>query len=191
MVMGLLASTLLVFTMEFGDKTQVATLIFAAKSRRYLHALLLSSTGFLLANIVPAVVGGLIKYLLVNYSLIMMISGVLFMLVGTYPLIRRGEKALTVTSGSMLAAVFLSELGDKTQISTLALSMTYTPLEAILGATLGYVLSNALALTVLSRILRRIGDVEAKLEKIASLALIGLGLIITIAGLYSLIFQTQ
>ena len=94
MDMKLLATVFgIVFLAELGDKTQLATLLFAAKSPGNLIAVFVGASGALiLASAVGVVAGGIISQY-VNPKVLSYVAGVGFLVVGAW----------TIWQGSNLA----------------------------------------------------------------------------------------
>ena len=84
--------------------------------------------------------------------------------------------------GATVVAFFLAEMGDKTQIATVALAARYTGLVAVvLGTTLGMMLANVPAVLFGDRLARRVslawvhGIAAAVFATLGMLTLLGVG----------------
>ncbi len=146
---ALAASVLLVAAAEIGDKTQLLSLYLAARYR----APLAISAGIALATLanhaLAAWVGGWLALALPEGALAWVL-GLAFIGFGVWALFgdtlsaptglerrRLGVFALTA------AAFFLVEMGDKTQVATVALAAKYQSLAAIVaGTTIGMLIAN-------------------------------------------------
>jgi putative Ca2+/H+ antiporter (TMEM165/GDT1 family) len=125
----------LIFTAELGDKTQLMVLSLALRygSRPVLAGALLA---FALLSGSAAIAGAGIGSLL-DHELITRISAWVFIAFGVYLLFRKNEEeAGKDPSGKAgFAATFgmiaISEMGDKTQIGTLLLSVKYQSFVAV------------------------------------------------------------
>jgi putative Ca2+/H+ antiporter (TMEM165/GDT1 family) len=144
-----LVSTGIVALAEIGDKTQLLAFILAAKFRRPLPILL----GILLATIAnhafAGTLGGWVTSM-VAPELLRWILGLSFLVMAIWILIpdRFDEEETSLECYGVLAttliAFFLAEMGDKTQIATVALAAQYNALLAVVsGTTLGMMLANA------------------------------------------------
>ena len=148
-VEAFLVSTGLVTIAEIGDKTQLLALVLAARFRRPWPI----AAGILLATLanhaVAALVGSWAGDLLQGPAL-RWILGLSFLAVAVWALIPdrlgEGEDARARQAGAFLTTLvcfFLVEIGDKTQIATVALAATYDALPAVvLGTTLGMMIAN-------------------------------------------------
>ncbi len=157
-----LAAFGLLFVAELGDKTQLVILTLAC---RYAWKPVFAGavSAFALLNAAAVTVGAVFYQLLPEKVLKYGTAG-MFLLMGTVILLRREKEEGEGKEGEgarnpFLAAfllVSLMELGDKTQLSLLALSARYSyPLLVFLGGTLALSLTSlmgALAGTGISRV---------------------------------------
>jgi len=130
---------------ELGDKTQLTVLCLASKTKRYIELLLGVILAFIIADGLAILLGNLITtYIPMNY--IKVISGSIFILFGIVTLISNKQEEATCelkkpfVSGFLL--IFISEIGDKTQIASGLFATKFNPIMVFIG-----VIS---ALTVLS-----------------------------------------
>ncbi len=146
-------SLLAVALAEVGDKTQLLSFVLAARLRRPL-AIILGILAATLAN--HALAGALGAWLatLASPRLLPWLVGAGFIACGLW-LLRPDtlECAPPVPRlGAFLAATlafFLAEMGDKTQLATVALGARFEPLAAVvLGTTLGMLAANIPAVLV-------------------------------------------
>lgn len=146
-----LITLLIIGAAELGDKTQLLTLGFATKFP--LWKVIVAVTAATAALMALAVIfGGAINYYVPEFYL-QLIAGIIFIVFGIW--ILRGdeeeeeEKKTTIVKSPFIfvfSTFFLAELGDKTQLATLALSAKYgTPFQIWLGATLGMAGVNIIA----------------------------------------------
>jgi Ca2+/H+ antiporter, TMEM165/GDT1 family len=143
-----LVSTTTVAIAEMGDRTQLLSLVLAAHYRKpwpiLAGVLLATLANHALAGIIGMWFGELLSPALldsvVGVSMIAMALWVLKTdsLNATNPANRRGAFLAT------LIAFFIAEIGDKTQIATVALAAGYSNLAAVVaGTTCGMLLANA------------------------------------------------
>ena len=145
----LLISTVAVAIAEIGDKTQLLSLILAAKYRRP-WPICLGILVATLANHALAAAFGAVAADWVPPETLKWIVALSFIAIAAWTLIpdKVDEEAVARTSGhgvfiATLIAFFLAEMGDKTQIATVVLAAQYEPLwQVIVGTTLGMLLAN-------------------------------------------------
>ena len=144
-----LVSTGVVALGELGDKTQLLAIVLAAMFRRPwpIVAGILVAT---LANHAAAgAVGGWVAQAL-GPDVLRWVIGLSFLAMAAWMLVpdkidadaARRDSRFGVF-GTTLIAFFLAEMGDKTQIATVALAARYTDIvQVVLGTTLGMMLAN-------------------------------------------------
>jgi Ca2+/H+ antiporter, TMEM165/GDT1 family len=147
---ALLVSTGVVALAEIGDKTQLLALVLAAKYRKPVPIIL----GILAATLVNHALAGAAGAWLsaaIGPTAMRWILGLSFIAMAIWTLIpdRYEESKETQGAprfgifGATLIAFFLLEMGDKTQIATVALAAKYSSLVAVVaGTTLGMMLAN-------------------------------------------------
>ncbi|TAJ85175.1 MAG: TMEM165/GDT1 family protein [Reyranella sp.] len=155
-----LVSTGLVAVAEIGDKTQLLAMILATRYRRPVPIILgiLVAT---LANHALAAWAGAAVAAWLGPDAMRWILGILFLAMAVWCLIPdKADEGPTVAgaAGAFVAttiAFFLVEIGDKTQIATVALSARFNDLVAVTaGTTCGMMIANVPAVLfgdVLSR----------------------------------------
>jgi putative Ca2+/H+ antiporter (TMEM165/GDT1 family) len=181
-----LTAFVLVTIAEMADKTQLLTLSLACRypARRVLVGVGLAIAGLnLLAVVIGAIAGRFIPVTTVKIG-----AGVLFLGFGLWSLLAKEkpqpEEECEVKSGryvvlAVTGAFLLAEIGDKTQLATLSLGARFdrSIWESVgvwLGATIGMVLANVLAVVIGNLAGRRI---PAKLMKrISGVLFIGFGI---------------
>jgi len=149
LMQALLVSTAAVAIAEIGDKTQLLSLILAAKYRRPWPICF----GILIATLVNHALAGAFGMLVADRlspATLKWAVALSFLAVGAWTLIpdQAGEDAATGTGRGVLIATimsfFLAEMGDKTQVATVVLAAQYSPLwQVIAGTTLGMLAANA------------------------------------------------
>jgi putative Ca2+/H+ antiporter (TMEM165/GDT1 family) len=159
---ALAVSTAVVALGEMGDKTQLLAMLLAARFRRPGPILAGIFVATLLNHAAAGAVGNTIATLLGDTAL-RWIVGVSFLAMAGWMLIpdqleRPAEEAprhgVFVTTA---VAFFLAEMGDKTQIATVALAARYVEVVAVvIGTTLGMMIANAPAVYVGHRLTARI-----------------------------------
>ncbi len=146
---ALFISTAVVALAEIGDKTQLLAFLLAARFKKPLPII----AGILVATIfnhaLAGAVGALISHS-ISPQLLRWILGVSFIAMAIWTLIPdkidEAETSITKSSGVFMATLvtfFLAEMGDKTQIATVAMAAHYAnPLYVVAGTTLGMLIAD-------------------------------------------------
>ena len=155
-----LVSTGIVALAEIGDKTQLLAFILAAKFRKPVPIVL----GILVATLANhGFAGALGAWItsLVEPQTMRWILGISFIAMAAWTLVpdefdeNDAKLAHYGVFATTLIAFFLAEMGDKTQVATIALAAQYQSLLAVVaGTTLGMMIANVPAVLL--------GDVVAK-----------------------------
>lgn len=155
-------STSVVALAEIGDKTQLLAFVLAARFRKPIPIIL----GILVATIAnhafAGAVGAWITTLLSPEAL-RWILGLSFLAMAGWILIpdkldeAEARFARYGVFGSTLIAFFMAEMGDKTQIATVALAAQYQNFLAVVaGTTLGMMIANVPAVYLGERVADRV-----------------------------------
>jgi Ca2+/H+ antiporter, TMEM165/GDT1 family len=144
-----LVSTGVVALAEIGDKTQLLALVLAARYRKPVPIVFGILVATLLNHALAGSVGAVVARL-VDPATMRWILGVSFVAMALWMLIPdRLEDEQQVKPprfgvfATTLFAFFLLEMGDKTQIATVALAAKYPQLAAVVaGTTLGMMIAN-------------------------------------------------
>jgi putative Ca2+/H+ antiporter (TMEM165/GDT1 family) len=175
-----LVSTGIVALAEIGDKTQLLAFLLAAKYRQPLPIVL----GILVATIANHAFAGAIGAWLTTLiapEALRWILGLSFIAMAIWILIpdkvddESLQKARYGVFGTTLLAFFLAEMGDKTQVATVALAAQYQAFYwVVAGTTLGMMIANVPAVLLGDRIAQRMP--VRLVHLIASLIFLALGL---------------
>lgn len=145
---ALLVSTGVVALAEIGDKTQLLALLLAARFRRPVPIILGILVATFLNHALAGAAGAWISTL-VGPTMMRWILGVSFIAMAAWMLVPDRVEAQPDSPprfgvfGTTLIAFFLLEMGDKTQIATVALAARYSALAAVIaGTTLGMMIAN-------------------------------------------------
>ena len=160
---ALLVSTGVVALAEIGDKTQLLALILAARFRKPLPIIL----GILLATTVNhGLAGALGAWITATVSpgILRWVLGLSFLAMAVWTMIpdEIEEEETQVARrlgvfGATLVTFFLAEMGDKTQIATVAMAAHYgTPLLVVIGTTAGMLVADVPAVFVGEKLAGRI-----------------------------------
>lgn len=145
-----LVSTGIVALAEVGDKTQLLSLVLAAKFRRPIPIILGILAATLLNHAGAGAIGVWITTLLGEGAL-RWILGLSFLAMAVWIMIpdKLDDDEVSVDAShhsifvTTLIAFFLAEMGDKTQIATVALAAQYASLLwVVVGTTLGMMIAN-------------------------------------------------
>lgn len=134
---------------EVGDKTQLLALVLAARFRKPLPIVL----GILIATLANHALAGTVGSWVAGFvgpEFMRWILGLSFVAMAAWTLVpdsyeEQEDKAAPRLGvfGTTLIAFFLLEMGDKTQIATVALTAKYTAMAAVVaGTTLGMMIAN-------------------------------------------------
>jgi len=152
---SLFVSTGVVALAEIGDKTQLLAFILAARFKKPLPIIL----GILCATVVNhGLAGALGAWITTTISpeMLRWILGASFIGMAIWTLIpdKIEEEETQIASklgvfGATLVTFFLAEMGDKTQIATVAMAAHYpNPVLVVIGTTLGMLLADVPAVFV-------------------------------------------
>lgn len=175
-------SFLLVFASEMGDKTQLLALVLAAKFHKpwaimagilvatiFNHALAASCGGWLSAHIDPEYLKWILALTFFGFAAWILIPDKDEELNGSYPY----GAFLTTT-----VTFFLAEMGDKTQLATIALGAKFASLLAVtIGTTLGMLAADGLAVFFGEELTKKIPLKWIRIFTCAFFALFGLAII--------------
>jgi len=160
---ALLISTGVVALAEIGDKTQLLAFILAARFKKPLPII----AGILCATLVNhGLAGALGAWItsVVSPEAMRWVLGLSFIAMAAWTLIpdKIEEEETQVAKhlgvfGATLITFFLAEMGDKTQIATVALAAHYgAPLLVVMGTTLGMLVADVPAVFVGNRFAEKI-----------------------------------
>ena len=157
-----LVSAGIVALAEIGDKTQLLAFILAGKFRRPTPIIL----GILVATLANhAFAGALGSWITsaIGPQTLRWVLGVSFLAMAVWTLIpdKLDESDARIAPygvfGATFVAFFLAEMGDKTQVATIALAARYQSLVSVVaGTTLGMMIANVPAVLLGDRIAHRI-----------------------------------
>jgi putative Ca2+/H+ antiporter (TMEM165/GDT1 family) len=175
-----LVSTGVVALAEIGDKTQLLAFILAARFKKPLPIV----AGILLATLVNhglAGAAGAWITIALDPELLRWVLGLSFIGMAAWTMIpdsieeeeTRVARRLGVF-GATLVTFFLAEMGDKTQLATVAMAAHYAmPLQVVVGTTLGLLLADVPAVLVGDRLAAKIPMRPVHLAAAAIFALLG------------------
>jgi Ca2+/H+ antiporter, TMEM165/GDT1 family len=184
-VEAFLVSTLVVGLAEIGDKTQILSLMLAARFQRPVPIIF----GILFATLANHAAAGLAGTLFGSWlagPALRWILGLSFLSVAVWALFpdkyQDSDKTITRSAAftTTLIAFFCAEIGDKTQIATIGLAARFENFyPVVIGTTLGMMLANIPAAVIGDRLA---GNLPAKaIRRVAAGVFAVLG-ILTLSG---------
>lgn len=178
-----LISTGLVALAEMGDKTQLLSLLLAARFRKPIPILIAILAATILNHALAAALGQWVTGLL-GPDVLRWILGISFLLMAGWMLIpdQLGDEDESIARwqrfgvfGTTFILFFIAEIGDKTQVATVALAARFDALWTVLaGTTLGMMLANAPAVFIGDKMAGRL-PLKA-IHTVAALIFAGLGI---------------
>jgi putative Ca2+/H+ antiporter (TMEM165/GDT1 family) len=157
-----LVSTGIVALAEIGDKTQLLAFLLAARFRRPLPIVFGIFAATVANHAFAAAVGALVSRLL-GPDVMRWVLGLAFIGMAAWIMVPDdidADEAAPARFGVFLTTViafFLAEMGDKTQVATVALAARYpSALAVVAGTTLGMMLANVPAVYFGDRIAGRV-----------------------------------
>ncbi|MCX7663324.1 MAG: TMEM165/GDT1 family protein [Tepidimonas fonticaldi] len=160
---SLFVSTGVVALAEIGDKTQLLAFLLAARFKKPLPIIL----GILVATVANhGLAGALGAWITATVSpqVLRWVLGLTFIAMAVWTLIpdEIEEDEVSIARrfgvfGATLVTFFLAEMGDKTQIATVAMAVHYAaPLMVVIGTTLGMLIADVPAVFVGDKLANRI-----------------------------------
>lgn len=143
-------SFLLVFVSEMGDKTQLLALVLAARFRKPVPIMMGILVATLLNHALASYVGTFITYY-VSAEILKWTLAATFIGFGLWMLIPDKDEGFEDKHSwgpffTTTVAFFLAEMGDKTQLATVALGAKFVaPIKVTVGTTLGMLVADGLA----------------------------------------------
>jgi putative Ca2+/H+ antiporter (TMEM165/GDT1 family) len=191
-VEALLVSTSIVALAEIGDKTQLLAFVLAAKFRQRLPIVLGILVATLANHAFAGAVGSWLTSLMAPRTLQWVLGGS-FLAMAVWTLIPdkldEGDAKLARLGvfGTTLVAFFLAEMGDKTQIATVALAAQYQALVAVVaGTTLGMMIANVPAVLLGDKLAERLPVRLVHLVAAAIFAVLGIATLLGAEELFVL-----
>ena len=182
-------STGVVLLAEMGDKTQLLSLMLAARYPRQAMPIIAGILVATLANHACAAYFGHLIAAFLSPDAMRWILGVGFLAIGFWLLIpdRLDEAGGTRVKNAAWpvflltsSLFFMAEMGDKTQIATIALGARYDVIAVTIGTTLGMMLANAPAVWIGTKFTKR---VPIKwVHTVAAVVFIAIGILTLLTG---------
>ncbi len=137
MIQDILIPFLTIAIAELGDKTQLAVIGLATKTKKHLQLLLGIVLAFIIADGIAVAFGDfIIKVIPMGY--IKSGAGIIFIIFGVAALIshkkKKGKYNLKAPFVSGFSLILLLEIGDKTQIAAGLFATRFSPILVLIGA---------------------------------------------------------
>ena len=186
---AMLTSTAVVALAEIGDKTQLLAILLATRFNRPLPIIL----GILMATLANHALAALLGASAASFldsDIFRYAIGLSFIAMAAWTLIpdKFDDDTPKPRFGAFLTtlvAFFLVEMGDKTQIATIALGAQYHDVVAVTaGTTLGMMIANVPAIFLGHELLKRVDLAKVRMIAAGLFLLIGLWVLAQTAGLF-------
>jgi putative Ca2+/H+ antiporter (TMEM165/GDT1 family) len=186
----ILSAFLLILVAELGDKTQLSV-ISLSSSYKWQHVFAGSMLAFLAVDGLSIAVGGPLLAL-VPLRYVQIVSGIVFVIFGVVPLLRKektndvplSKPRSTVPLLASFSLIALMELGDKTQIISIALAAQSSLILVLVGMVSAFALLTGAAVLIGARLVSRL---PMKWLKIGTSTLfIALGAISIVSGIFQI-----
>ncbi|ACM34909.1 MULTISPECIES: TMEM165/GDT1 family protein [Diaphorobacter] len=182
-----LVSTAIVTLAEMGDKTQLLSLVLAARFRKPWPIVLGIFVATLANHALAGAVGSWVTTVL-GPQVLRWVLGLSFIAMAVWMLIPDkldddgdGAAPRFGVFGTTLVAFFLAEMGDKTQVATVMLAAQYSAyFWVVAGTTLGMMLANAPVVWLGDRLVKKVPIRVVHL--VSALIFLVLGLLALFAG---------
>ncbi|MGF7148034.1 putative Ca2+/H+ antiporter (TMEM165/GDT1 family) [Sphingomonas zeicaulis] len=186
---ALLTSMLVVALAEIGDKTQLLAILLATRFKRPwpIIAGILAATlaNHALAALVGSEVAALIDARWFRYAV-----AISFIVMAVWTLVPDSDEGLDRPGRSAgafvttIIAFFIVEMGDKTQIATVALAAQFrTLLWVTLGTTIGMMIANIPAVLLGEAVLRRVPMTAIRVVAAATFLILGIWMLARTAAI--------
>lgn len=181
-----LVSTGLVSLAEVGDKTQLLSLVLAARFRRPWPIVAGIFVATLLNHSIAGAFGAWITSTMGPTALARLL-GASFLLMAAWILVpdrideqRAAQRAMGGVFWTTAVLFFLAEIGDKTQVATVVLAARYEALaQVVMGTTLGMMVANVPVVMFGEAIARRLPVAIARKVTAAAFAILGVVALVT------------
>lgn len=158
----IISTFLLILIAELGDKTQLA-IISLSSTYKASHVFSGAMLVFLIVDGISLAVGGSLLALL-PMRLVMLVSGIVFIIFGIAPLVSNKENEVakikpkndSLPLFACFSLISLMELGDKTQLMTITLAAETSPIMVLIGMTVAFALLTTVAVVMGAKVLSRL-----------------------------------
>ncbi len=187
---ALFTSTAVVALAEIGDKTQLLAIVLAARFKRPVPIIAGIFVATLANHFIAALIGAQVANI-IDGQVFRFLVAASFIIMAAWTLIPdkldEDEAPKPARFGAFVAttiAFFLVEMGDKTQIATVALGARFNDVAAVtMGTTLGMMLANVPAVLLGNELLKRVPLNVVRYAAAGLFLIIGLWLLMETASL--------
>ena len=185
---ALLTSTAVVALAEIGDKTQLLAIVLATRFRRPMPIILGILAATLANHFLAALAGERIAYLLDGPWFRYLIAASFILMAGWTLIPDKFEEETEKPARfgaffTTLIAFFLVEMGDKTQIATIALGAQFQNVIAVTGGTtLGMMIANVPAVFLGNELIKRVPLKSVRIVAALLFLALGIWLLLQTAG---------
>jgi putative Ca2+/H+ antiporter (TMEM165/GDT1 family) len=178
MLADFLISLVAVGIAELGDKTQLCILFTSSKTKNHTKLLMGITLGYLIVDGAAILAGSFLSALIPQFY-VKIVAGGMFIAFGVMTFLERGicQPDKMRSQNPFLAGflmIFMTEWGDKTQLSSGLLAMQYNPLAVLAGTLVAIFALSAMAIYAGKFITKKINP--KTMTKIAGAAFILIGL---------------
>jgi putative Ca2+/H+ antiporter (TMEM165/GDT1 family) len=179
----ILQSFLLILVSEMGDKTQLLALLLVAKFQKPWTILLGILVATLTNHAVAAWAGGWMSGM-VPTEILKYILGAIFIGFGVWLLIPDKDDGLKLGERygafwTTVVAFFLAEMGDKTQLATVALGAKFhAPVAVTVGTTAGMMVADGLAVFLGGHLVKKVSMKWIHLVAAILFVVFGIGIMV-------------
>ncbi len=183
MVIEIVRAFALIFFAEMGDKSQILAMTFASRYKLK-NVIIGISIGIVLNHSIAVLIGVFVPSLF-NFDYLSLVAGIIFIIFGLLALnvteevhdVKKKKAGVTLT---IAFAIFIGELGDKTQLSAIVLaSETNYPLLILLSTVSAMILTSLLGIYIGIKFGSKIPDFILKVVSSFIFILFGVSKVIT------------
>jgi len=168
---------------ELGDKTQIAVICLASKTKRHLRLLAGVMLAFIIADGGAIILGSLLSGL-IDSDILKFISGGLFIFFGIMTLLNNKQETadcdLRRPFMTGFGMILVSEMGDKTQLASAVFGARYNPAAVFTGVVASLLLLSFAAVMLGKFILTKLE--RRTISRFAGAVFLGIGIFFIVGG---------
>jgi Ca2+/H+ antiporter, TMEM165/GDT1 family len=163
---------------EMADKSQACIFLLSSKTKKRLHVILGALAAFLIVDGIAVLLGSFATSFLPQGP-VKIAAGALFIVFGAMELLKKGQSAKCDVGkrGAFFSAfsmTFLSEWGDKTQLSAAVFAAAYNPVMVLAGVLSALFILSAIAVFLGSMLSEKVD--RKKISPVSAVAFIMIGI---------------